>query len=189
MPIGIPGMEGQLLLSGARRLLTGIPSIATGAWVNALRVAITPASADAELFLRALAQASCAVTSSADRHIVIAIRRKVGTGSWTGLYGAGSFTVLETEYLKGANYWDWGIGTAALNACVKPATTDQVTFELGAFVIEGTSIVSNVNVHFNRPGAGGNNWFDNAERVTMLEVAQLAADGSVEETTVTARDS
>ena len=116
------------------------------------------------------------------------IRRKIGTGSWTGLYGAGSFTVIEAEFLKAANYWDWGIGIAALNARVKPATTDQVTVELRAFVIEGTSIVSNVNVHFNRPGADGNNWFDSAERVTMLEVAQLAVDGSIGETTVTARN-
>ncbi len=179
----------QKLWTGKRRILSGNPAGAQGSWVNALRTTITPLSTTAAVRVRGHFLAGIGVTSSDDRFCVLAIRRKIGSGgSWTGLYGGGNFTVLDMQFQKASSYFDWAATTADFDVEFVPGSTSEVTIEIGAFAVEGHSIVSDVDVFFNRAGAGAGNWLTNAEKKSMVEVAQLARSGAIVETTVTARD-
>ena len=173
---------------GKYRSLTGVPADAQGSFVTGLVLNIAPDAASAVVRVRGHLTGSCQPQSSV-RHVVPVMRRKIGTGSWTGIHGSGQFTVIGNwQRMTTNDYRDWGIVSEVFDIPIRANTTSNVRIAVGLMVIDNQNIVSNVNCRFNRPGAAATNWAANMERLSWLEVTQPKVGGSISTSTTTTRD-
>ena len=172
---------------GKYRSLTGRPAGASASFVTGVVLNITPETSGAVIRVRGSVMGGAEVGNN--RYIVPVARRKIGTGSWTGLNGSGQFTVLGTPIYQAPQYYiDWMPTQEVFDIPIRPNTTSNVRVALGLAVINEHSISSTHDAYFNRAGAGDTNWLTNAEAVTWLEVTQRKAAGSITTSTTTSRD-
>ena len=173
---------------GKYRSLTGNPAGASASFVTGITLNLTPSSASQILTVRGSISGGCAL--GGNNYVVPVIRRKIGTGSWTGVNGSGQFTILGNPIRQAAvEFIDWHMSTEIFEIPFRPNTVSNVRISLGLMAISGNSISSSINCFFNRAGAGSNNWLTNAEENTWMELTQLKAGGVISTSTTTSRDS
>ena len=165
------GTRRQIKASGQQSTSGGVGSVLTNS--------IVPSRSGALIRVRVGLFASLTTAPGANAHIHFFAKRKVGTGSYTGMDGGGSYSQFAGHIDVGVNYIDWVQPGAHYEWIFEAASTETIKVNTFVRARVGNSDQSNYVLNRNT-----NNTLD-GEMVSFLEIAEFKKSESANPLTIT----